>query len=81
MELLGPFDLTSEEYREYEFELCDGEYTVYRIDSPVSLFYREGGFTHRVLDAAGVVHIVPGIGIGGAVVRFKPENSEEPVAF
>lgn len=62
-------DLTGEVYREYQFA---GQ--VYRIDSPVKLFYAVGGTTHRVLDAEGVVHCVPTVGERGCILRWKPRK-------
>jgi len=59
------FDLTSEPWREYDF---GGR--VYRIDNPQKLFYREGGTTHRVLDAKGVIHCVPAVGHFGCILRW-----------
>lgn len=69
-------DLTKEEYREYDF---GGR--VYRIESPKTLYMRKGGSTHRVLDAAGVVHCIPAPGVGGCALRWKPKNADEPVQF
>lgn len=69
-------DITTEEYREYDF---DGR--VYRIDKPVKLFYRPGGTTHRVLDQTGVVHCVPIPGEKGCVLRWKNLDSTTPVNF
>lgn len=73
-ELVGPLDLTDEEYREYEFS---GR--VYRIASPKALYYRIGGTTHRVVDAYGVTHCVPSPGVEGCVLRWKA--SPNPVQF
>lgn len=73
---LKEFDLTTEEYREYDFS---GR--VYRIDNPVSLFYRDGGTTHRVVDKDGVVHCLPAPGLQGCVLRWKNKDSSVPVNF
>jgi hypothetical protein len=43
---------------------------VYRITKPVTLFYRKGGSTHRVVDVEGVAHLVPGPGYRGCVIRW-----------
>lgn len=67
--LSGPHDLTVEEWREYDF----GGRT-YRIDGPVALYYRDGGSTHRVVDAAGVTHCVPAPGSEGCVLRWKGKD-------
>lgn len=75
-QLLGPFDITAEAYREYAF---DG--TVYRIDNPKALYYRKAGSTHRILDGNGVVHCVP-FGKGtGSVLRWKNREGLDPVQF
>ena len=55
-----------EAWREYDFA---GR--VYRIDNPVTVQFREGGTTHRVTDADGVVHSVPAPGHSGCVVRWS----------
>ncbi len=73
---LKEFDLTSEEYREYDFA---GR--VYRIDHPQRLFLRSGGTTHRVVDATGVVHCVPGVGFMGCILRWKNIDPDNPVNF
>ncbi len=75
-------DLSDEEWREYEFPVSDfDKKIVYRIHDPKTLFYRVGGSTHRVLDSAGVVHLLPGPGFRGCVIRWKPRNTTAPVAF
>jgi hypothetical protein len=69
--------LLTEEYREYDFE---GR--VYRIDNPVTLFFREGGTTHRVLDSEDVVHCVPVPGSHGCVLRWKNKDAtSKPCEF
>lgn len=55
-----------EEWREY-----DWGNRVYRIEKPVRVYTREGGTTHRVVDADGVVHCVPAPGQFGCVLRWK----------
>lgn len=55
-----------EEWREYDFL---GR--VYRIDKPQTVHYRQGGSTHRVTDAAGIVHCVPAPGHNGCVLRWR----------
>lgn len=57
-------DITSEEWREYEF----GGRT-YRIDQPITLYV--GNTTHRVVDANGVTHCVPAPGHHSCVLRWK----------
>ena len=66
-------DISSEEYREYEF----GD-RVYRIVAPKILYSRPGGTTHRVVDSVGVTHCVPAPGILGCVLRWK---ATPPVSF
>lgn len=55
-----------EEWREYDF---DGR--VYRIEKPTTVQFYPGSSTHRVTDAAGVVHCVPAPGHQGCVLRWK----------
>lgn len=68
--------LQDEIYREYDF---DGR--VYRIDNPVTLYYREGGTTHRIVDNDGIVHCVPAPGMHGCVLRWKSKDINKPVTF
>lgn len=70
-------DLSDEEWREYEL----GGGRVYRIHDPKTLYTREGGSTHRVLDQYGVVHLVPGPGYRDCVIRWKVREGRDPVAF
>lgn len=69
-------DLTDEVWREYDF---GGR--VYVIKSPVRLYFRPGGTTHRVLDANGIVHCVPAPGERGCVLRWLTAPGKPPVAF
>jgi hypothetical protein len=71
-------DLTAELWREYDFQ---GR--TYRIDNPQRLFMRNSPdcTTHRVLDSAGVLHLLPAPGRYGCVVRWQPRDSEKPVQF
>lgn len=74
--LVGPLSLRSEKWREYSF---NGR--TYRITRPISLFYRSGGTTHRVVDSEGVVHCVPAPGTGDCVLRWQNRRSNSPVNF
>ena len=69
-------DISTEEYREYEFS--DGK--VYRINGPVTLFTRVGGTTHRVVDSQGVAHCIP-FPFGSTVLRWKNFDKAKPVNF
>lgn len=64
-------DISSEEWREYEF----GE-RLYRIVAPRDLYV--GATTHRIVDASGVTHCVPAPGVNGCVLRWK---ATPPVSF
>ena len=55
-----------EDWREYDFA---GR--VYRIVKPVTVEFRPGGETHRVMDEAGIVHCVPAPGHHGCVLRWQ----------
>lgn len=67
MTQLRQIDLTDvEEWREYDF---GGR--IYRIERPVSVHFRDGGTTHRVVDSDGVVHCVPAPGQNGCVLRWS----------
>ncbi len=77
--LIGPKDLTVEEYREYVFGGL-----VYRIDNPIAFYYREGGSTHRVVTADRIVHCVPAPGVNGCVLRWKNKGvseGENPITY
>jgi hypothetical protein len=75
------FDLSKEEWREYEF-LCDDECTItYRIEKPRKLFWEAGRTTHRVVDAEDIVHDVPTPGRYGCVLRWKNSDPTTPVNF
>lgn len=63
-----------EEWREYDF---GGR--VYRIDNPVTLWFRRGGETHRVLGADGITHCVPAPGVNGCALRWL--GKVQPVNF
>ena len=69
-------DLRHEKWREYHFGA-----TTYKIDNPQTLFFREGGTTHRVLTLDGVVHCVPAPGCCGCVLRWMPVDPSKPVEF
>lgn len=69
-------DLSAELWREYDLGS-----RVYRIDSPQTLTVRVGGNTHRVVDSLGTVHLLPGPGYRGTVIRWKPRNPDSPVQF
>lgn len=71
---MEPKDITTEEYREYDF---NGR--IYTIYSPKTLYV--GTTTHRVVDSADVVHCVPAPGFQGCVLRWKNKNVAEPVNF
>lgn len=66
-------DISSEEWREYDF---GGR--VYRIVNPRLLYRRDGGTTHRVVDSDGITHCVPAPGEAGCVLRWK---ANPPVSF
>ncbi len=55
-----------EEWREYDF---NGR--VYRIDRPISVEFKRGGSTHRVVDLDGIAHCVPAPGQGDCVLRWR----------
>jgi hypothetical protein len=82
--------LADEEWREYTFptgstrgedDAVEEGFITHRIDNPQLLFMRPGGTTHRVLDAAGVVHCVPAPGEKGCVLRWKNKPGKHPCAF
>lgn len=66
----------NEEWREYVM----GN-TVYRIDNPVTLYFRTGGSTHRVVDSSGIVHCLPGPGYHETAIRWKSNDPDTPVHF
>lgn len=56
-------DISVEAWREYVFATGP----VYRIDNPKTLYLKDGGTAHRVMDANGVAHYVPA---GWRVLRW-----------
>lgn len=74
MDTNAPKDLSKEAWREYDF---GGR--VYRIEAPQRLCI--GTTTHRVVDAAGMVHCVPAPGEKDCVLRWYPKDASEPVQF
>lgn len=75
-------DLTTEEYREYDFiPVGQTERVVYRINNPVAVYFYKGCSTHRVEDADGIVHCVPAIGSLGCVVRWKVKAGAVAVSW
>jgi hypothetical protein len=75
-DLIGPLDISRELWREYDW---GGR--VYRISNPVSLYYRPGGTTHRVVDDDLIVHCVPAPGVMGCVLRWRNADTDKPVHF
>lgn len=74
--LSGPFDVSTELYREYV--QADG--SVYRIENPIGMYRREGGTTHRVVDVNGLVHCVPcGVLHPNVVIRWVNRDINKPV--
>lgn len=50
-------DISTEEYRVYDFISEDGSLVKVTIDKPLYLSVNAGG--HRLLDAAGISHYIP----------------------
>lgn len=63
-------DISSEEWREYEWAAAGDVLRRYRINQPKRLFVRPGGTTHRVVDARGVTHCVPAVGFLGCALTW-----------
>lgn len=86
---LAEKDISHEVWREYEWEYKEPITNaivkrVYRIYDPVSLYIRikpEMGTTHRVVDADGVAHCIPAVGLLGCALRWKNHDGEPPVNF
>lgn len=69
-------DISHEEWREYDF---GGR--IYRIESPQTVYFRQGGETNRVVDVNGVAHCVPFPGVRACVLRWKNKDGEPEVVF
>jgi len=69
-------DITTEEWREYDF---NGR--IYRIEKPKTVCMRPGGTTHRVVDKYNIVHCVLAPGNGDCVLRWKSIDPSNPVNF
>lgn len=72
-------DISSEQWREYQWHIGAGQNITYRITDPVALYV--GNTTHRVLDSEGVVHCVPNVGHFGCALRWKVKDGATPVRF
>ena len=77
MDGLKKFDISHEQWREYE--LGDGK--IYRIKNPVDLYLRPGGTHHRIVDEDGVVHCLPEPGYRDCVLRWQNAAGAPPVEF
>lgn len=75
------FDVSTELWREYIMQDGFGGQVVYRINNPTELHIRPGGSTHRIVDADGVSHLVPGPGYRGTAIRWQSKPGEPPVSF
>jgi hypothetical protein len=60
-------DISSEEFREYQFK----EFETIRINSPLYLSISKNG--HRILDAEGTSHFVPG---GWIHLKWKAKENQ-----
>ncbi len=84
MSELLEFDISHEEWREYNWVWWDGEvrrHRIFRINEPKTLYIRPGGSTHRVVDAQGIAHCVPSVGCMGCVLQWKNPDDTPPVNF
>lgn len=79
MSELNEYDISTEAWREYEWPAR--AMFPYRIENPVTLWIKPGGTTHRVLDAEGIVHCVPSVGVNGCVLRWVNKDVNNPVNF
>ena len=68
-------ELHDVEYRDYYWMTPSGHMLSAHITNPVKLSYREFGETHRVVDGAGSVYIVPAPPTSYIVYR-KTEGAE-----
>jgi len=73
---MNAYDISEEDYREYDLV---GRSTPYRINAPIALILRNGGTTHRIVDAEGLTHCLPFGGDSGTVLRWK--STDHPVSF
>jgi len=62
-------NLQSEQWRDY---VIPGHTEPYRIYNPITLFRREGGKVHAILDRIGIFHFIPFT--KEVVVRWKPRD-------
>ena len=73
-------DIQGSPWREYRWPV-DGKEQCVRINSPQKLIYRPGGTTHRVVDAADEVYIVPAVGYFGCYIVYSPADPKTPARF
>ena len=74
---LTTHDISSEEWREYEWAAAGNVLRRYRIERPMTLVTRPGGTTHRVVDANGITHCVPTVGYLGCALTWKANPAVE----
>jgi hypothetical protein len=70
-------DISDEEWRVVVYP--DGSH--YVIPDPVTLIYRKGGSTHRVIDKNGVVHCYAAPETGKSVIQWKAREGKPAVRF
>lgn len=72
--LNGPFDLSCEQYRVYQYRG-----STVRANDPVALYV--GKSTHRVLLSSGKVLCVPVPGLYGCALTWENKEGYDPVGF
>jgi len=70
-------DISDEAWR--EVVLASG--MTIRIDNPVTLIFRKGGSTHRVVDDKGEVYCYAAPETGQSILKWKSKNEDQPVQF
>lgn len=70
-------DISDEAWREVE----TSEGLKIRIQNPVTLIFRRGGSTHRVVNEEGVVYCYAAPETGKSILRWLAKDGKAPVRF
>lgn len=74
------FEPVNEEYREYDY-IVDGGIVTLRIDQPRYINIHPEHGAHRILDAQGVSHYLPGHWLTRVGLRWKANEGEPHFSF
>jgi hypothetical protein len=77
--LLGPFDISTEAWREYHWPNTG---VTYRLEGAIGLYRRDGGTTHRLVWPDGKTECVPcGALHPNTIIRWQDKDVSVPVKW